>query len=439
MSAGQQREYTSSCRMRRHAPSTLLGVAAFVLYQTTFAAFMSTPFMDFWLFGSDSYRATMSELLDGHPMANYQTRKHPLFAVAAIPTHRVGRAIYSALDQPWANNLSLVFPAALFGGVSVAVSAEIFLVAGFTTFTASALAALYSVAAALWLFASFPESYSLTCLVTGVFLLVFLRDPKCARMGQLVVVNALACLIAPQQLLLCVIPGVAWLRRLGLKKAVVPTARYGVGLALLWGLPYALMLMAIQAVEAIHGVDDATGLRFISNELDRWANLSNYLAGDIWALVVSNFVSFSQATPLIDPRGSLDWGTVIAAAPATLLLAALPGVYTVAGMYRALRNQAEVALPLAAYVLAYVLFFVYYNPGESFLHSGPVVLAVWLAAHLGFRRQQRRPIWRFAIVGILAVTLVLNVTMVARMHEHVYWGLRVDPPPPGLEEVTSGQ
>ena len=135
------------------------------------------PFPDFWFFGADSYRVALTNIpaRNWHPMAIYQAKKHPLFIALSTPLHQLGRFVYGGMPEPLNENMPLSFPPALFGALNVCLAYLLFRKIGFHEKQALLPTTFYGAAAAVWIFAGFPETYSCTSLFTNLYYPCFPR------------------------------------------------------------------------------------------------------------------------------------------------------------------------------------------------------------------------------------------------------------------------
>ncbi len=237
----------------------IIFLVCFLVYQTTLAVTAVDPFPDFWFFGADSYRVALTNIpaRNWHPMAIYQAKKRPLFIALSMPLHQLGRFVYGGMPEPLNENMPLSFPAALFGALSVCVAYLLFRKIGFREKQALLPTILYGAAAGVWIFASFPETYSCTSLFTNLFILVFLADTKLKRLRGLVFAHVLVCFAAPQQVLLGVIPLFQLIRVDGFRVGIRRAVQYGLMLGVLFVLPY-LIISTVQEKEMGMSIAGAT-------------------------------------------------------------------------------------------------------------------------------------------------------------------------------------
>ena len=264
----------------------------------------------------------------------------------------------------------------------------------------------YGVAAAVWIFASFPETYSCTSLFTNLFVLAFLADTKLKRLRGLVFAHALVCFAAPQQVLLGVIPLFQLLRVEGFRVGIRRTARYGLMLCVLFALPY-LIICTVQ--EKKMGMSIAGGT-WAYGQLEEFGAFANLVNPESWVVTTSTFLLFSQVAPAIPPPTfePLTIQSILLAQPYTWLLSLAVLGYAVSGLAcGGHKHLFDGSLAIFVFCIIYMVFFVYYNPTDAFLHCGPMVLPLWLLIH-GTHTPLRPRRWSLRLLGALCVLVALN-------------------------------
>src|SRR2546421_302784 len=83
----------------------------------------------------------------------------------------------------------LAFPVAVLGALNLLVAHALFRRIGFGEHGAFGPTILYGLAASIWYFAAYPDTYICTALVTNVFLYLCLRHREEQRWGLLAIVN----------------------------------------------------------------------------------------------------------------------------------------------------------------------------------------------------------------------------------------------------------
>ncbi len=413
----------------------IIFLVCFLVYQTTLAVTAVEPFPDFWFFGADSYRVALTNIptRNWHPMAIYQAKKHPLFIALSMPLHQLGRFVYGGMPEPLNENMPLSFPAALFGALSVCVAYLLFRKIGFREKQALLPTILYGAAAGVWIFASFPETYSCTSLFTNLFILVFLADTKLKRLRGLVFAHVLVCFAAPQQVLLGVIPLFQLIRVDGFRVGIRRAVRYGLMLGVLFVLPY-LIISTVQEKEMGMSIAGATLIYDVLEGVGASANLVN---PESWLVTTSTFLLLSQVAPAIPPLAfePLTIQSILLAPPYTWLLILAVLIYAVSGLARGgHKHLFDGSLAIFVFCIVYMVFFVYCNPTEAFLYCGPMVLPLWLLIHGTHTPLQPRR-WSLRLLGALCVLVTLNNGTFAldlRNHDsgHGRVGQALDPSPP---------
>jgi hypothetical protein len=386
-------------------------VAAFVLYQALLPLTTAQPYPDFWHFGADSYRISV-EKMGRHPMAKYQTSKHPLYIAIATPLYHAARVAYRQVaPEPLAENLALTFPVAVLGALNAGVALLLFRCVGFALGPALLVLLLYAGSAAIVVFSTFPDSYICTTLFTNLFLLAWLHDRDLEHWLLLAVVTALAGFAAPQQMLLTLVPVAALLAGGRSRAHVARVATYVVVAVLLFSGPYLAQLAVLMS-------GDVTG--FVNHETTRWSSLWNVLDLRIWAAVFLVFVSLSLVVAA--PVATLEAVTLaeLSMYAGVWLSGASVLAYGAIGRAWSARMTAparEMCLGLVVFFVAYLAFFVWWTPTEAFIYSAPLVMPLWLLLHAPWVEAQHRPGWRRAIAVAAVLVAAHSVWTVATLPE----------------------
>ena len=383
-------------------------VVSFLVYQTTLAVTAVKPFPDFWFFGADSYRVALTNIpaRNWHPMAIYQAKKHPLFIALSTPLHQLGRFVYGGMPEPLNENMPLSFPPALFGALNLCVAYLLFRKIGFPEKQALLPTTFYGAAAAVWIFASFPETYSCTSLFTNLFILAFLADTKLKSLRGLVFTHVLVCFAAPQQVLLGVIPLFQLLRVDGFRVGIHRAVRYGLMLCVLFVLPY-LIICTVQEKKMGMSIAGATLPYDELEEVGAFRNLAN---PESWLVTASTFLLLSQVAMAVPPQAfePLTIESILLAPFYNWLLVLAVLIYAVGGLARGGHKRLfDGSLAIFVFCIIYMVFFVYCNPTEAFLYCGPMVLPLWLLIHGTHSPLQPRR-WSLRLLGALCVLITLN-------------------------------
>lgn len=357
-----------------------LGLAA--LYQVSLALHPARiPLFPDWSFGADSMEEVfrgISESLAGH--------KHPLFTVVAIPLYQMGGLIYRFVPGSVGENLVLVFPTAVLGGVCVMLAYRLFRYVDGGSGNAFLLAVSFGFSASAWVFFSFPETYALTALMTTIFLWVFITRRDQPGIHYLIPVsNALACYASPTQIFLAVIPCFYFLKKGNWDlSAWKRAARYLFYMGSLFVIPYGLYL-------ELAGL----GWKLAPGYVLAYADYL-YLLKPAWYLVVGlNSLLFSVVGPIAHP----DQYT----APALSLFSdqsalwfAVSGLYLILllwSVYRLLSSQSsfsDIGQGIILYILISAGFYLFFNPSEAFLYGLPNLIVIFLMILIGMSPARRR-------------------------------------------------
>ena len=356
-----------------------LFVAFFLLYQTSLAV-SPLRFPEVWYFGADS-----QEQLFRNPLSDWVAKKHPLFALLATPLFHFASIVYSSLPEPLSVNLALAFPVAVFGAASVALGYWLFRRLGSDHEVALLFAALYGLGASTWVFASFPDTYMLTSFATVVFFCTYVVVR--ASTSWSAVANAAAALASPQQVFLVIVPVYSFLRSEAFCSAARRAIQYGLILLILFVVPYEMWLTTSD--EFGHRPDTAV-LYFRS-----YSSLSNFIAPESYGTILLNFFVFSLAGPSSRPftyrfpfrtTGELFqpfWIGVV-------VLYAMLAVISLHGLRKAHTESRRLVEGILLFVVFQGAFFLYFNPVEAFIYSGPLLFPWLLVLHEGFRQRTSR-------------------------------------------------
>jgi hypothetical protein len=400
--------------------------AAFVVYQALLPLTTARHYPDFWHFGADSYRISV-EKLGRHPMAKYQTGKHPLYVVIAAPLYHAGRAVYSRVaPEPLAENLALTFPVAVLGAANAGVALLLFRCVGFAIGPALLLLLLYAGSAAIVVFSTFPDSYICTTLFTNLFLLAWLHDRELEHWLLLAVATALAGFAAPQQMLPTLVPAAALLAGGRSRGDVAPVLKYAAAAVAFFAGPYVAQL-------AVFTSGDVAG--FVDHETSKWSSLANLLNAQLWASVLVVFVGVALMVSV--PATALEAVTLAELATHAGVWLSFAGVLaygTIGHVWcRRLAGHArEMCLGLVAFLAAYLAFFVWWTPTEAFIYSAPFLMPLWLLLHAPWVDMQHRAGWRAAVAAAALAVAAHSVWTVATLPErHDYRRVlsKWEPPP----------
>ena len=353
------------------------------------------PFVAIGIFGSDD----MQRAYDWHPQHSF-IAKHPLFVVAMV-LYQLVRHILFAAPPVFAHNLAVVFPMAVLGAAAVWIAYYVFLENSYEREKALPFTILYGFSSATWLYSSLPEAYALIAVSSNLVLLSLLRSRTDAprELNRTALLNALSCFASPQQIFLSIIPGLRLAMNFPLLAAVRKAARYAIVFALAFLVPYQIYLKLT-----------GMGWRFGPVYLNVYAHPSNLL-NIHWSTVIAlSFLVYSVVAPEVNPHLFTDPTLSIFRAVSWPWLF-LCGLYvafcavSLLGLYGRLSKKRAMAVPLAGYLIAYLAFFLYFNPAEAYLYVFPAVLPWLLILQDGFcagwNRARRVGIWvLIAAVGL---------------------------------------
>jgi hypothetical protein len=380
-------------------------LCAFVAYQVTLPLFATARYPDFWAFGADNYRVAL-EHPGTHPAANYQISKHPGFVALALPLHRAAKLLVRPLPEPQRENAALTFPSAVFGALTACVAFLVFRKIGLARPSALLATALYALSAAVWVFASFPDTYACSAFFTALFIWCYVSDPGVHRWIRLAAVHAAACFVGPQQFVLGIIPAAGLLvrREPGRFTRIL---RYSAALIVVYLVPYIAFLTVLHRPE------------FVLNET-HWATVHNFADPRRYFALPMTFVASATFAPWADlVRTSVRVGPSGTPGIAWLVILVI-ALYAVSGPLS--RRVAPTGglqalrIELVAFLVAYTLFFIWWRPEEAFLYTAPIQLPLWLVFHIGWLDRQHSRAWRW---GMAVAALV-----VAAGSLRLLWDLR---------------
>jgi len=373
----------------------LLFGSFFCLYTVSLPVF-ADGFVSSLIFGSDDMLAAYQ----GGRGRNLMD-KHPLFIIVSGLYWAAGR-LFSWAPAELAQNLRMVFPVALLGAIAVCVAYRVFLRSGANNEQAVSFAVLYGISGTTWLFSSFPETYILTALCTNVFLWFILQTPKerVARyINRAAILNAVACLASPQQVLLSIAPFVRWLTEgQGLSTLIRKCVRYAAAMLVLYFIPYEIYLKAV-----------GKGWRFGPVYLHVYGQLKHLLEVRTIVVVAANFLLYSVVPPAVTPRSFTDptFSILRLFSPEWIVVSILFLGWCFYSL-RGLRGSSAIkpAAAMAAFVCSYILFFVYFNPSEAYLYTAPALLPWLLLLQAGFCSRWNR--FRRGALWVMIVAIVIN-------------------------------
>jgi hypothetical protein len=301
------------------------------------------------------------------------------------------------LPEPYGENFALSFPGALLGALNVCLAYALFQLIGFNRYAALLPTILYGASGSIWIFSSFPETYTCTTLFTNLFLFLMLSDPEGKRWKRLSLGNAAACFCAPQQILLAVIPTINYLYRGGLRVGFLRAFRYAGALAILFVAPYSLFLLLIGRPE------------FAGSEFIEWLELGGGADGLTWFSVSLTFLVFSQVPLAIQPNAPINGSAILSTGASWWLPVILVATYTAVGIVRGARRWPfSLAPSLLVFCAVYMTFFVVWQPHEALLYSAPFVLPAWLLIHGNHVSNQENRVWQAWMFLACVATIVLN-------------------------------
>ena len=303
--------------------------------------------------------------------------------------------------MPQRENAALTFPSAIFGALNASLAFLVFRRVGFSRVPALLVTIMYSASAAVWVFASFPDTYACSALLTTIFLWCYLDDQALQRWKRLSIVHAAACFVGPQLCLLGLIPVASIFKRpdpMRTRRVVY----YGAGVFLCYVIPYLVGLAVIGRSQVVVGET-------------RWASLQNFRGLHWYFSIPSTLVAFGLITP---SRESVR---------AVLLLSGLEQqwsfwvilvsilTYGAAGLALGRRQLGDqlgsIRQELLVFLIAYILFFIWWQPREGFIYTAPVQLPLWLVLHIGWLRQQESGAWRSLVGAAAAIVIVSSLRL----------------------------
>ena len=94
------------------------------------------------------------------------------------------------------------------------------------------------------------------------------------------------------------------------------------------------------------------------------------------------------------------------------------GIYAVWGWLRSRASQCgPYRAGLAAYCLAYWIFFVWWMPTEAFLYSAPVLLPIWVLLHGNWLGDQDRRPWQIAMGAAAILVWICSLLLLWEARE----------------------
>lgn len=381
----------------------LVGLAFFALYQVSLFDAID-PDELFWRFGADN----MIEVFERRS-TSLAGPKHPLFAVITPPLYSAARALYAWAPEPAQTKLALGFPAALLGALNTALAFWIFR-RNRSGVTAAGFGFLYGLSAATWIFSSYPDTYVLTALTTSAFVAVLVTRTGRETSKLLAAANALACYASPQQIFLGIVPVLDRLRSIGPSREwLVGAVRYGATVAVLFVIPYLIYLEIA-----------SEGWKLAPGYVKAYSDPARLIDPSLYPVVLVNFLVFSVVGPLVHPSLYRDPTTgFFAEVPLWwFALVALYGALVVHSLRHIGASLAVLkpAVPsILAFLLVYSLFFLVFNPGESFIYSFPGLLLWLLVLQTGFSARETRT-WRVILAMLVAATAANNVQVILLLH-----------------------
>lgn len=378
--------------------SIFLFLAFFVIYQMTLALHpVAIPLFPEWIFGADSMEEVykgISTTLAGH--------KHLFFVALGGPLYKVGTTIYSSVTGVVGENLRLAFPTAIVGAINVSLVFNVFQRNYAEIRSALLFAILFGVAAATWIYSSFPETYVFTAFTTSIFFLVLIGWlTHSSSILPIASINALACYAAPQQILLAIIPCFFILRFENWSaRSMKKVAQYALVITILFLIPYALYLEYV-----------ALGWKFAPGYV-RAVGRFYYLLNPSWYVIAPlNYFVFSIVGPILQPSlytdpsfsfiRQLNWHWIIIFAVYVLIC-----IKSLLSLKVSKAKLRDMSLEIGIYIIFYVLFFLFLNPIESFLYTPPILLPWLLIVYSGFVAFESNR-WRLVLI-VFVIGIVLN-------------------------------
>lgn len=290
----------------------------------------------------------------------------------------------------------MILPGAVAGAVGVALAHRTLLNAHPDGRHALGFTALYGLGTAAWGFSSFPDTQVITALFTVGFFYALTKVDLDEGRGWLVLAfaQALPCWGSPQQLFLAVVPGLYWLLRHGVSGALVRrVVQYSAGLAAFWAVPYYLYLY-------FFGPGWRMPHAYVKENTE-------FTAGFL-ATVPSDFFLFSIAGPNVHPDHYTDPSlSIFGAAPGWWwLIAAAFGVLVAMSATRWRGSDARSARYVPgtlAFMAIYSAFFVFFNPGESYLMAFTCAFPWIFTLHAGFATRREPAAYRLLATVVLGV------------------------------------
>lgn len=251
---------------------------------------------------------------------------------------------------------------------------------------------------------SLTDTYTVSTLTALLVIYAWLADPAplgwgpSLRLGGII---GVACLSNPPLVLMAALPAMhAWLTG-SFRQAVVTGLRVGVTAVLL------VLMVALTHATLKHGTPLAYFERSASYT-DHYGEAARLLEPDLYADVASAFLAFSVAAPDPEiPSGHLDTDHLegYLAGPGGLL--ALAGVLLVTALALAamLGRHRDLAVPIAVWLLATIVFYTYFHPPAAMLYTVQTRPAFLVFVALGALALPSR---RLRVAALLALAFLLG-------------------------------
>ena len=351
------------------------------------------------------YYADTSETADImiYPTFELDAAKHPLFSVTTY-------AIVSAFTRCFglARDNAVLAAISFLGAVNVLLSYFIFGFFGRDGRTALAFAALFGVFFSNLVLSSIPETYVLSNMMILVYVFFarrFADDPGFLNNFMLAAVTGLASLCNPPLLLLFIATCYTAIAKNGLMKALRPLAFNA--LVAVWIFLGANLL--------IH-----PNYFFICDLIiQQNASFGNFLRFYNFVNVIFSFLLFAVISPLGVMKDVIGAGDVRSYFTSPLRLALLlPYIcFLAVSLKKAFKSGGPLLAGLLFWVPAMILFYVYFNPGESVLYSSQTLLPLLLAMSAVFEGMAWR--YKYPAVACFAVMLFAsnNISLVTMFNK----------------------
>ena len=343
---------------------------------------------------------------------SWEANRHPLFLlVTSLIYDGAGVFINMVFHGSLGLNLRTIFPGAILGAVNVWLSFKIFVRNYPSQGTALLFTALYGLSAATWIFSSFPSTYALTALVTNLFLLTLVRPMNVSKPSPIIAgANALAAFAAPQQVILAVLPCLAHLT--SGKWSMVAFRNvllYTLFLMVLLVIPYIIFLSLIPSSE-----------RVISGTV-AYMSAGNLVSPVWYAVVPLNFLVFAVIGPNISPELYSD-PSLAALAHVSITWLLIVGLYALIcarglwGLRGSMATLSKMVPNILIFLALYLMTFIFFNPGESFLYPFPILLIWLLLIHTGFVHGTSRK-WQIALALLVLGVAVNNFGLILSLND----------------------